>query len=197
MSWNLMKKESFHQQIASNESGFILVLALMMLIVLVVIGLTSSNTARIELRIAGNDRFHKLAFASADSAIYAAPKLIAKIIDSSAPLQTTDLGDFDYYEDGNSTLFFRQIIGYGDDDNGTMDLSLPMNNGSVTVNITRVGAFYEDGSPVEFASGNEGIGTTGGIGVHFDVDSFGTGPNNSKSYIQATYRKVVGVPGGL
>ena len=49
-----------------NEEGFVLVAALMILTILVIVGITATNTSNLEMQIAGNERFAKQAFYEAD-----------------------------------------------------------------------------------------------------------------------------------
>jgi hypothetical protein len=50
----------------------------------------------------------------------------------------------------------------------------------------------------EFASGAEGVGAgSGGIGILYNINSLGEGPAASRSNVEAVYRKIVGMPGGL
>lgn len=52
----------------TNEKGSILVVALIMLALLSLIGLASTRTSSIELKITGNEKFQKIAFYTAESA---------------------------------------------------------------------------------------------------------------------------------
>ena len=49
-----------------NEEGFVLVAALMILVILVVVGITATNTSFLEMQIAANDRLYKQSFFQAD-----------------------------------------------------------------------------------------------------------------------------------
>jgi hypothetical protein len=49
-----------------QESGFVLVITMFVLILLTIIGLSATSTTEIELQIAGNDRVHKETFYHAD-----------------------------------------------------------------------------------------------------------------------------------
>lgn len=51
----------------SDESGFVLVGVLMILLILTIIGITATRTTMVELMISGNDRLHKSTFYQADA----------------------------------------------------------------------------------------------------------------------------------
>jgi len=50
----------------NNESGFVLIATLMVLVILTIIGLTSTSTTMTELMISGNDKAHRETFYQAD-----------------------------------------------------------------------------------------------------------------------------------
>lgn len=58
--------QSFYN-IKSSEEGSILVVALVILVLLTVIGISASRTTNTELLIAGNEKLHKIAFYSAEA----------------------------------------------------------------------------------------------------------------------------------
>ena len=53
--------------IQNNEDGSALAIALIMMVLLTLIGVSASRTSEIELKISGNDKFHKMAFYAAES----------------------------------------------------------------------------------------------------------------------------------
>jgi len=61
-----MQESSFG---ARGESGSILVVAMMILVVLTIIGIVATNMSTIELNIAGNEIAYKKAFYAADSGV--------------------------------------------------------------------------------------------------------------------------------
>jgi hypothetical protein len=60
-------KLSCHQRI--NEQGFVTVVALFMLVVLTMFGISATTTTGIELQIAGNEKAYKIAFYTAEGAM--------------------------------------------------------------------------------------------------------------------------------
>ncbi len=53
----------------SNEEGSVLILALIMLVLLTMIGISATTTSMIETRIAGNERVYKRNFYAAEAAV--------------------------------------------------------------------------------------------------------------------------------
>jgi len=51
-----------------NEDGFVLVIALIMMGLLILLGVSASTTTEIEMQIAGNERSHGIAFYAAEAA---------------------------------------------------------------------------------------------------------------------------------
>ena len=176
-----------------NEEGSVLVVALLMLALLTIIGISATTTTKIEIQVAGNEESHRIAFYCSDSGVYATPKLISASLNDSAEQAVTS-GSYTP-DDGT---FYREIIGFDAWDAAT-DIRLIMGEFHTDVDVDRTGQQGLPGGGVEFASGAEGIGvgSAGGVAIFYEIDSFGSGPNSSLSRITAVYRKVVGMPGGL
>ncbi len=68
-----------------SERGFVLVMVLVTLLLLVVLGVSSTTQTSIELQIAGNDKVAKQTFYTAESAVYHAAQLVENA--SSASLE--------------------------------------------------------------------------------------------------------------
>jgi hypothetical protein len=58
-----------NSRIIENEKGSVLVVALIMLVLLTILGITATTTSNVELQIAGNERNYKRAFFIANAAI--------------------------------------------------------------------------------------------------------------------------------
>ncbi|MFH2050096.1 MAG: PilX N-terminal domain-containing pilus assembly protein, partial [bacterium] len=50
-----------------NEDGFVLIAAIMTLLILVILGISSTTTTNVELQIAGNDMVNKQTFYASDA----------------------------------------------------------------------------------------------------------------------------------
>jgi Tfp pilus assembly protein PilX len=80
----------FHSPLDNNR-GSALVVALLMLVVLTLIGISATTTTTFELQIAGNDKLYKQAFYAADGATEMGGELIEQNIEDR---------DWDFGEDG-------------------------------------------------------------------------------------------------
>lgn len=177
----------------TNEQGSMLIVVLMLLVVLTLIGVTATNTSRVEIQVAGNERVHRIAFHLADSGTYATPKVISECMD-----QATEptLPGVTYL--GTSGSFYRELMGFIPND-ADRDLRFVMSGYNVDIDVARLGQENIAGRGSEFASGSEGVGagSLGGVAVIYEIDSTAPGPSDALSDISAVYRKVVGIPGGL
>ena len=79
------------------------------------------------------------------------------------------------------------------------DIGFTLGGHDITVDVNRVGTEIIPGGSAEFASGAEGVGSgsSGGVGILYDMDSLGEGPSAALSNVNALYRKVIGTAGGL
>jgi hypothetical protein len=184
-----------------NEDGFVLIVTLFVLILLTIIGIAATNTSVIDIQISQNDKASKISFYNADSGIYATPKLISQTVDEGEEISVSDLDPINYLSrpTGDTTSFFRQVMGFDDYDDGVPDIGFTLGGNNVTVDVNRTGTQIKVGSSAQFAGGAEGIGAGSGGGVEIDyaMDSFGSGPYNANSNLGAVYRKVTGMQGGL
>ena len=191
------------RKILSDESGSVIIAAVLILITLTIMGIWASSTTVTEYQIASNDQFHKIAFSNADSGVYVTPKLVSKAINESVPQDATMMNLFGFsFENGtDENDLYDQILGYTNWDNGITDISMANNvyNDTIEVDIRRTRQQLVAGGGVEFASGAEGVGvgSTGGVNIYYTLDSIGSGPRRSEANVRAEYRKVLGLPGGL
>ncbi len=177
-----------------GERGAVMVVALVILALLTMIGVSASRTSEIDIQIAGNHKFHEMAFHHADSGVYATPKVISACVDGGTQ---PDLASVSYLDSGTSD-FYREVMGYKAHDSDN-DLRFILSGHRVELDVARTGQRSLAGGGVEFASGAEGVGagTSGGLAIFYLMDCIGTGPNSAQSNVVAEYRKVVGVSGGL
>jgi hypothetical protein len=177
----------------NNEEGSMMVIALLVLVILTLIGVTTATTARVEVQIAGNERFHKIAFHLADSGTMVAPKVISTCLESASEENLTGVTYL-----GTSGTFYRELMGYTPHD-ADRDLRFPLSGYTVDVDVRRIGQVNLAGRGSEFASGAEGVGvgSTGGVAILYEIDSQAPGPSASLSNVSAIYRKIVGLSGGL
>ena len=194
------------QIIFQNEDGSVTIIAgLLILVVLTLIGISATNTTRVELQIAANDQFSKIAFFNADSGLYGAPKVISAVVNTSAQVPVgggTDAVGVAYLAPTTQLTFFQQVMGYLAYDGGAADVGFAPGGITTSVDVRRDRQENIVGGSAEFASGAEGIGagSTGGVALFYDMRSDAQGPpayNPSIAQLGGEYRKVVGLAGGL
>ncbi len=179
--------------IIEDEKGSALIVVLLVLVILTLIGIGANDTTTTDIQIAANEKHHKVAFYHADAGVYATPKLISEAIEDGENPSGTAFS----YLDAGTDAFFREIMGYDNDDSDT-DIRFTLGGQNVDVDVQRNRTETLAGGGAEFASGADGVGTgsAGGFAIYYDFDSFGDGPGNATSNVGAAYRKV-NVPGGL
>ncbi len=65
----------------NNQRGSALIIALLMLVVLTLIGISATTTTTFELQISGNDKLYKRSFFAADGGTSAGSELIEQSIE--------------------------------------------------------------------------------------------------------------------
>ena len=184
--------------VLKNEEGSALIVALLLLMLLTLIGIAATTTTTTDMQIAGNEKSYKTAFYNADAGVYTTPKLISSAIDQGANPSEASMA-ITYLPDPDGTdAFFKEIMGFNDNDSDR-DISFALGSNNVQVDVERDRAETLVGGGDEFGAGAEGagVGSTAGTAIYYNLDSFGSGPNNSESNVGATYRKVVATAGGL
>ena len=188
-----------------DESGSVLAIAALFMIILTLIGTSAMNTSTFEQQIAANYKFHKIAFQNSDSGIFTLPKVITACLDEgNENISATAPGIFFRNPPGwslsNSSdgTFFREMMGFDNRDNPT-DMRMVIDNNPVEVDISNLGSVILEGGGAEFGTGAEGAGsgTSGSKAVLYGEASRGFGPSDSLTEITAVYRKILDVPGGL
>ena len=195
-----------------SDQGSVIVVVMLILVVLTLIGISASSTSVVELQIASNDHFHKIAFYGSYAGIYGTAKLISRTIDNNAGITSgfgTDAQGITYLitaTDGtDATDFYEQLTGFnknqtGFDENGydggLEDVIFPVGSNNVDVDVQRLRQANVVGGGAEFGVGSEGVGAVS-VAIFYGVNTNGSGPRNSVSNLIAEYRKVVGMAGGL
>jgi Tfp pilus assembly protein PilX len=191
-------------QNSSNEQGSVLVVALLMLVLLTLLGVSATSTTDIETQIAGNYKFQKMAFFNADNGVPVSAKLISRAMDSQT--EPTGFNSVQYVKADDSKAsagaagdgtFLNAVMGYSN--HAGNDVALTIGTNLTDLDVTRLRAENIAGGGVEFGAGSEGVGSgasAGGVAIFYDIDSTGNGPANSKSEIVANYRKVTSMSGG-
>lgn len=193
-----MKNTAAHLK---KEEGFVLVFVLMILVVVSIIGISTTDTSLTEHRIVRNERLYKALFYDADSGPYTVSKLISRTIDEADEQIASDF-NFTFLDPVISdtlllrTKVYRQIMGFDAHDGGDKDVSI--RGRDITVDIQRAKTGHASGGATEFGSGDGGVGSgsKGGVEIFYNLDSDGSNNNRSVNII-GVYRKVPDITGGL
>jgi hypothetical protein len=174
-----------------DDKGSVLVMALLILVILTILGISASTTTEIEIQIAGNEKFHKIAFYNADSGIYSTPKLIRKSVEDGGWPATG-------FVPIPGSNFFREVMGY-DVYDADKDVKYTLGGNTFQVDVERTEQKSLAGGGTEFGSGAEGagVGSVGGVVIIYTMVSTGEGPSSSGSTIEGVYRLVPSVAGGM
>lgn len=186
----------------NNEGGFILALTMVILVILTIIGLSSTNLSRIELFISGNDRIHKETFYQADAGTEMGSRLL---YDNAVCVQVNS--GFDSSAGISGRVFNNFLV-------SDLDFSSERNLASTAISDTnRAVTYYPDGqiadtdrhtnllaqgevkyapgSGLQMVSGYEGLGASsiaGGSHIEYDLISQHFGATNSQSIITVGWK---------
>ncbi len=196
--------------ILGNEDGAILIVfAVLFLAILSILGISATNTAVVEQKVATNDQIHKTCFSASESGVYVMSKLISSCInDNISPVGAASVTSSSAPNSYNNTLlsftnlndFFDMMMGYN---TAITDATLKVDDISqAELNIRRLGQSSNvAGGGAEFATGSAGAGTgsVAGVQIYYNLESEGNIPArmNTQMILEANYRKVIGVAGGL
>lgn len=153
----------------NNEEGFIMIVALVILVLLTIIGTSATNNTSVELKISANDKFHKIAFYSSEAARG--------------------------YVAGNTGLYGPQNITTGvshyfpnDTDPYVPNTTDPSQEYTLSSSQKFKGSVeYTGSSDPPRGSGYE----AGKFKAHkYILTSTGTGPNNAESQVQAGFYRI-------
>jgi hypothetical protein len=204
MELELIKKSNL-----GNNNGVALIMALLIITVLSIIGITTLNLSRLDIITSGIEKFSKIAFEAAESGKIVTIPIINNIIDND--IQATDDPDFSLPSGVtliDTVKLLREIRGLdgsntaggtNDPDDADSSPDFQIANPSTNIDLDLISRSYNVGGSIEFASGYEGIGggaAGGGISLFYRIDSIGQGVSDTKSNIEVVYRKVLGVGGG-
>lgn len=202
------------QRLTTNEDGFVLIVAMMIMVVLSFIGIFATSTSMIELQIAGNDRLAKNAFYRSDGGVQAGIEMIEQNLNCANGFSTavTAIGGLDimdvkfaYDEEMKDVAGATASVLLDDIPSDTIRaIRIPNdpNNRVDTAPHTNLAAWgvtrLLPGNAIQMVAGYEGKGkgvASGGSIIEYDLLSQHVGINNSEAQIQTTYRHTVGQEG--
>lgn len=203
-----------------REEGSVIILVVLVLAILTIIGLSATNTADIELSIAGNDKLYRMAFSSAEGGSFATAKLVSHIIDTSdVPPPAPAGGDGLKYNDPTVSELYDEVMGLKDADDkiwdpapdvnfslggveapvapppGERPVSLP--KAEVEIDLKRLGQIAAAGESAEFGTGAEGLGAKTIVVIPYAFASEGDINSMAKARIRNVYYKYKDKPGGI
>ena len=205
-----------------GEGGFVLVVAMVVLVLLTIIGISATNMTNVELQIAGNDKVHKTTFYRADGGTeigmlmieenVSCPKGFAGTIDNTDPDTFIDLGGVQV-ADTRFALDETPSDVPGASGSTTSDdlpvdtirsirVPVDIQNANDTNPRTNLAIYGETrlsaGSAIQMAAGYDGKGKgagSSGAYIAYDVLSQHYGTNNSETVLRVQWRHLIGQEG--
>lgn len=187
-------------RINSQRPGIALVIAILIMAVMSLVGVTALNYSRLDIKISHHTRVNREAFYLADASIEMSPKIIRSTVENNMTpaIAGVNLNGNLY----NRVMGFPITSAYTRTLYPTLsnpDLQSSLAGNTFAANVDRTGKMFMAGGGVEFGAGAEGIGAGaagGGIIIKYYINSVGFAPTSARSNVDAGYRYVPGVPGG-
>lgn len=200
--------------LSKNEDGFVLIVALMMLVILTLLGTFALNTTNFELQIAGNDKVAKQTFYKADGGTQAGIELLEQNVSCPNGFSTanTSIGGIDnidrqlaYHENMSDIAGFFTGATLADIPSDIIRaIRIPDDpaNRVDTAPHTNLAAWGETkvlpGSGMQMVAGYEGKGkglAGAGAYIEYDLHSQHIGVANSEAKLVTQWRHMVGQEG--
>jgi Tfp pilus assembly protein PilX len=168
-----------------NEDGTVLIVALLMLILLTVVGISASTISSIDIQIAGNEKLYKTVFYAADGGTEAGSELLEKNIDTRA-FTTTTIGNATIY---NNDFWAQTAMP------ASNDAIIPITNPTGNIGLMIWGnSALSTGGAIQLVAGYEGKGKgasgSGAYLVH-DIRSEATTQAAAKATVRARWRHMI------
>ncbi len=166
-----------------DQDGTVLIVALLMLILLTVIGISASTISSVEIQVAGNDMFYKTAFYAADGGTEAGSELLEKNIDSRG-FTTSTIGSATI----SNPNFWSQTQAPA-----TNDATLALSVGSVGLKIWG-NSTLSTGGAIQLVAGYEGKGKgAGGSGAYMvhDIRAEATAKAAARATVKTKWRHLI------
>ena len=217
-----MRKTVYKEQkYRHGEEGFVLVMALLVMLVLSIIGIAANRNTSIELGIAGNDRTFKETFYEADGGTELAAEVIEQniaclnftdyVLSGYDPAFTVTIADIDSGApvDDTGNVVGNQLGFWGNFLDNDLDMEPRDDNRDFYYPVYAAGEPHTNfrvagstklttGAAIQMAAGYEGrgkgIGTSGAILV-YDINAQHIGKNNSETTLCIQYRHSLGQEG--
>lgn len=183
----------------ANQRGYVLVVALLMLVILTAFGIFSLNTSVLEIQISGNDKLQKQTFSDADGGIQVGGMLLEENIACPTGFSAVPLGI------GGAMVHTRNFwinetepaAAFPSDTQ--RHISLPNNDAVPHTNLFFSGdSDLSTGYAIQMIAGNEGPGfgaSQSGGQLVTNIYSQRLGEANGVASLQAIWRHLVGQQG--
>ncbi len=173
----------------NNEKGMVLVLAIFMLALLSMIGLSSMMTSTTEINISANEKFSKVVYYQSESGLTIGCELIEQFQGTEVVSDGTDLGKNDEIEildgafmreiknsDANKVWHKDSQVDFVEETNNASTLTGPdvklSQNFRVNLDIDKLGTAHVAGGGAEFGAGDQGVGAATHK-VLYNIESLG------------------------
>ncbi len=178
------------RRMKNDDGGYILITILLLLLVLTVVGMSAIGTSTIENILSGNTRLRDKNLARAE----AGTGISGPVIERAARVQ--DLSGFTnlinpIFPESNDNFLPTELRTSAFDPD-TQDIQFSLDGQTVSVDIDKMYVKYMGGSAIEFASGYEGIGKSGGSGfyTYYRINATGSDLASSSAQVGQIYRYV-------
>ncbi len=184
-------------KLAGDEQGSALIFAILILALLTILGISSSNTSIVESMISGNDTLSKMAFQQADGGTQAGIELLEQNIENRG-FDTGELSAIPGITVNNTNLFLNTSANDPSDDADTSRDAYMPKGGAVNqphTNLTFGGiAGLSTGSAIQMAAGYEGKGKSAGNSgawIIYDIRSARKDVKNAEAKVRVRWRHVI------
>lgn len=193
------------KKLNNNEEGSITVLALILLALLTLLGISATTTSNIEVQIAGNEDRHKRALYEADGGTEVGFEMLEQNIACPNGFTTFDqgLGYLSISTDVRSftkAFWLQETEPTGDyPSDAVRDIRIYNTDTGPHTNLSIYGSTQlSTGSAIQMVAGYEGKGKGAGGGgayILYNVYSQHQGSHNSRSTVMSQWRHLVGQEG--
>lgn len=204
--------------ILGNQSGFILVLSMLILVILVLIGISTTKNSQVDLQIVGNDKLNKQNFYRAESGTEVGIRMVeenlgcANGFTTNVPVSTADTPSIlagsaiingQIVVERTSAMdltprdFAKTETSPATVSDTNRDLYFPRNYGSgAHTNVIAGGPTTPmPGYDIQMGGGYDKSGTNLGQAINFTIISQGIGMQNSLSEVEILWMHVIGLQG--
>lgn len=187
------------QQPLANQRGYVLVVALLMLVILTALGIFSLNTSLLEIQISGNDKVQKQTFSEADSGTQVGSMLLEENIACPTGFSAAPLGIGGAMVHTRNFWSNETIPAAAYPSDTQRHISLPNNDAVPHTNLFfSSNSSLSTGHAIQMIAGYEGTGYSaakGGGQLVTNINSQRLGEANSVSSLRATWRHLIGHEG--